>query len=491
MSGRISRVIRQTLDKAEGARIAVIFGNVPEWIASFVAVTSIGATAVAVHRASSLRDMVAALDMTDCGMVICDDEVAAALSGEASGRPAVAIGPAGNAIGAAHPLEPTEDTGRLSELTFARNDSVAPEHVAMIAFTSGSTSRPKGVELTHRSMTCGMMNALLGGALASAGARDRMQNVKHLPPTPFLASAFSHVSGYGTALLSMYVGSRILTTEKWDPKGAVECMLSQRATSLIGVTSQMLLELLQQGELAALGDFMRSLVVQGTALPPSLLRELKLSLPQVSIGAGYGLTETNGSVCMGSEAMLQDRPNTSGRPLPSVDLEIRRADGNEAGPGEIGEVLVRGAMLMRGYVNRPDATNRALQDGWFRTGDLGLIDADGFLYLTDRAEHFVVCGGGKVSCSAVAQVILDNKLAAEAFAFGVDDEGQEQTLVLAVSCPEEASADDAALIEALRLAGYGSLAPRVVRLRTSLPKTPSGKIDGHELRRQILTSVED
>lgn len=484
ISERISRVIRQRLGEVGGAKIAVIFHNVPEWIASFVAVTSMGATAVAIHRALRPRDIAAAVDATDCRMVLCDDEIAHALRDDVDGRCIVAIGPEGYVIGDTRPADAVDDAEGRCELTFDSGNSVQPESVAMIAFTSGSTSRPKGVELTHRSMTCGMMNALLGGALAATGNADRMRSAKRLAPIPFLAGPFSHVSGYGTAVLSLYVGGKIVTMGEWDASGATKLMCAERTTSVIGITAAMLGALLQ-GDVADLREFVRSVVVQGTALPQSLLRALKAALPEVSVGVGYGLTETNGAVCMGSEAMLSERPNTSGRPLPTVDVKILRADGTEAAPGQVGEVTIRGAMVMRGYVNLPGATGKVLQDGWFRTGDLGWVDEDRFLYVTDRAGHFFGSGGDKISCSAVAGVILDNELAAEAFAFGVTENGQNERLVLAVSGPKDVCADDSAIADALERAGYGSLAPHIMRLRTSLPRTPSGKIDGHELRRQI------
>lgn len=487
LSERILRAIRRTLGVTEGARIAVVFDNVPEWIASFVAVTSLGATVVAVHRTSPWREMLSAIEMVDCAMVICGEQLAGALSREVNGGRVVAVDAMGGLIGAIRSEQPADDADGATELTFGGSDSICPESLAMIAFTSGSTGRPKGVELTHRSMTCGMMNALLGGALAAAGAEGVVRSASHLPPAPFLAAPFSHVSGYCTALLSMYLGGRIVTMERWDPARAVELMLSEQATSLIGATAEMLGELLLEDDLRALAGFVRSVVAQGTALPQSLLRELKSALPRVSLGVGYGLTETNGSICMGSETMLRDRPGTSGKTLPTVDLKILCDDGKDAAPGQVGEVVVRGAMLMRGYLDMPDLTRRVLRDGWLRTGDRGWRDSEGCLYLADRAEHFIVCGGVKVPCSAVERVVLDNGLATEAVAFGSGGGDQGEGLLLAVvSHARGSSADDSAIVAALRRAGYGAIAPRIVRLGTSVPKTPSGKIDRRELRRRVL-----
>ncbi len=487
IAGRMSRAIRRALGNAAGARIALAFDNGPEWIAAFVAVTSMGGTAVALHWASGRRDM-SAIDTTDCAMVISNEAGAAALAAHGNRRPVVVVAATGDGAGSVDPAGLNDDADARSELPFAGNAAAEPDSVAMIAFTSGSTSRPKGVELTHRGMTCGIMNVLLGGALASTRPTELKQAAKPLPPTPFLAGPFSHVSGYGTLLLTMYVGGKAVALERWDPRRCVELMLAERATSLIGATAEMLKELLRQEGVTGLGDLLRSVVVQGTALPQSLLRELKSALPKVAIGTGYGLTETNGSVCMGSEAMLREHPNTSGRPLPTVDLKIRRDDGGEAEPAEAGEVVLRGAMLMRGYANQPDATARVLRDGWLRTGDWGWVDGEGFLYLADRADRLVVCGGVNVSCSAIERVVVDNGLADEAFAFGSGESDRTAGLVVVLSRLEGGDSDDAAIIDALRREINGLVAPRIVRLAGPFPRTPSGKIDGRELRRLALGS---
>lgn len=487
ISARMSRAMRRVLGNAAGARIALALDNGPEWIAAFVAVTSMGGTAVALHWASGRREMWA-IDMTDCAMVISSEAGAAVLAAHGNRRPVVVVDATGGGVGSAFPSDLIDNAGACGELPFAGNAAVEPDSVAMIAFTSGSTGQPKGVELTHRGMTCGVMNVLLGGALASTRSTELKQAAKPLPPTPFLAGPFSHVSGYGALLLTMYVGGKAVTLGRWDARRCVDLMLSQRATSLIGATAEMLKELLRQEGVTGLGDLLRSVVVQGTALPQNLLRELKSALPNVAIGTGYGLTETNGSVCMGSEAMLHQRPNTSGRPLPTVDLKIRRDDGGEAEPGEAGEVVLRGAMLMRGYANQPDATARVLRDGWLRTGDWGWVDGEGFLYLQDRADRLVACGAVNISCSAIERIIVDNDLADEAFAFGSEERGRTAGLVVVVSRLEAGDSDDAAIIAVLRQEINGSVTPRIVRLAGPFPRTPSGKVDGRELRRLTVGS---
>lgn len=483
ISSSISREICSALSDPFGARIALAFANVPEWVAAFIAATSLGATAVTPHRSWHPRDMIAALDSVDCDLVICDSEIANALEqGKSVRRTIVPRSPDGRSrIPFAGSLLSSSD-----EMP-AGTAMIRPDHVALIAFTSGSTGLSKPVELTHRGIVCGVMNTLLGGALASRQAAGVQRSTKPFTPAPFLATTFSHVSGYGAVLLTMYIGGTILTTQCLDPSRAVDLMRAGSATSLVGITSEMLTELLQQPELPQLAATLRSVVIQGTALQAPLVQQLKSVLPAASVGVGYGLTETNGSICVASEATLSHRPTTCGIPLPTVDLRIRREDGTEAPTGEIGEITIRGTMLMRGYANLPLVTARALKDGWLNTGDLGSVDSEGFLYLVARSAQSVNYGQSEISLAEIERVVLDNGFASEAFAFGIEDGTGTVRLVVAVT---GAHTDGASIVGALIQAGYGAFAiPRVVKLSTPIPKTPSGKVDRHELRRRLLSQM--
>jgi long-chain acyl-CoA synthetase len=171
-----------------------------------------------------------------------------------------------------------------------------------------------------------------------------------------------------------------------------------------------------------------------------------------------------------------------------VDLRIRRADGTEAERGETGEVVLSGAMVMRGYCNSPDASGKVLQQGWLRTGDLGRLDRDGFLHIDDRVSNIFVCNGVEVSCADVERVVLDSNLAAEAAAVAIEDTGRGTRLVVAIACDDRGTVDESRIVHALAGAGYTDGAqPHIVRL-DSLPRTVSGKVDRREVRRQVLAN---
>jgi len=233
---------------------------------------------------------------------------------------------------------------------------------------------------------------------------------------------------------------------------------------------------------------LRSVNVHGGHMHPALRQEVCDALPNVILGTGYGMTETNGSVCTASGAVLIEKPLTCGQPLPTVDLKIRRDDGSEASRGEIGEIFVRGAMVMKEYCNWPEATSRALRDGWLRTGDLGRLDADDYLEVVDRLSNISEYDGVWISHAEIERVAVDGTLAREAVALDVvvDQQSRTNKLVLVVVPQEGQACDVRRIAEQLLSAGVtGAARPEIIAVE-SLPRTASGKVDNRELRDRIL-----
>jgi acyl-CoA synthetase (AMP-forming)/AMP-acid ligase II len=204
---------------------------------------------------------------------------------------------------------------------------------------------------------------------------------------------------------------------------------------------------------------------------------------------GYGMTETNGTICQLVGPALLDRPAASGRILPTAEVKIVRDDGTEAACDEVGEVWVRGAMVMQGYCGNPQATADALRpDGWLRTGDMARIDGDGFLYIVDRKKHIVISGGENISCTEVEAAALEFPGVSHAAAMGVADARLGERLVLAMVA--HPSVDDEALKKHIagRLAIY-KVPRQIVRL-DELPYNALGKINRAALLPQVVALVE-
>jgi len=483
-------VSRHLVDEAgvrAGARVAVIAGNHPQWVISFVAITSIGATAVAIHNRTGLTEMVSALEDAEVDVVIADDTVARMLI-ERDGRRRILPILEVDSIPRVTPAEAGWESLDSAQLVRARQEiSIDPQFPALIAFTSGTTGRPKGVISTHLSMMTGMMNMLLGGALAAARDTARKPASRNTPPVSLVLAPLSYVGGYFNLLLMWYLGGRVVMLPDATGDVAVAKIQQEAVTGLVGATPTLVAEVLESARRRNDGaSSLRSINVHGGHLTPALRADIAEVLPQVILGTGYGMTETNGSICSASGSTLTSKPDTCGRPLPSVDLRIAREDGSDAPRGEAGEIFVRGAMVMQGYCGWPEATKSVLRDGWLRTGDLGILDTDDDLEIVDRVNNVLLCDGVRISHSQIERIVIDQCSARQAVTLGVEAVGGSHRVVI-VAVPQEGhSLDSNRITECLLQAGVGgTAAPRIVGV-DSLPHTPSGKVDSRELRRRIL-----
>jgi acyl-CoA synthetase (AMP-forming)/AMP-acid ligase II len=281
-------------------------------------------------------------------------------------------------------------------------------------------------------------------------------------PSALLAVPLFHSSGcYSIFLSNLLRGGKIVILQKWHAAQALELIERERITAFSGAPTMMwdLLRLDRSGrDLSCL----LSIGVGGQALQPHLLREIVAAFPNAILGGGYGMTESNGSVCLiaGEELLL--RPTSSGRVLAAADIKLVDDDDAEVEAGAVGEICLRGAMLMRGYCRRPDETATALRGGWLHTGDLGRLDADGYLHVIDRKKDIVI--------SVV-----------EAAAFGVSDARLGEILVLAVVTNRTVDAQVLKDHVAERLAIYK--VPRALLHSAELPRNALGKVNRNELRR--------
>ena len=473
-----------------GTRVALVAGNSPHWLISFVAITSVGATAVLLPERSGVAEMARILDIADCTVVIADRDVARSLAEQDASRTILPCNPVDCLPGEV--VERERAGLRAAHLPRAHQSlEIPPDTPALITFTSGTTGRPKGVVLTHRSMMTGLMNMLLGGALAAAKDTTKKPVVRNSSPVSLVLAPFSYISGYCNLLLMWYLGGRVVALPDPSVDAALDELETESVTALVGATPTLLVEILRSDRLTQLvASSLRSVNVHGGHMHPALRREVCAVLPNVTLGTGYGMTETNGSICAASGSVLIDRPLTCGQPLPTVDLKILRDDGSEAPRGEVGEIFVHGAMLMKEYCNWPEATARVLSDGWLRTGDLGRLDEEDYLELVDRVSDVLEYDGVRVSHSEIERVVIDGTLAREAVAMGIEDKRAGKTNLVLVVVPEPGQACDARRIaEQLLVAGVTGGSPPKILSVESLPRTASGKVDNRELRQRILAGT--
>lgn len=475
MAGAIQDMLRHRYGVVPGERVALIHRSSPEWIASFIATTAIGAVAVLIGTGCERSSLLRSLRQTRCAVVIADVEVAATLAQQSDCEPRGLLIPSSAGAPPAR--------GSMAHLP-----PIDPEQEAVIAFTTGSTSQPKAVVSSHRAVITGIFNMMLSSALAAIRERCRGLGLPRPASSPatLLLSPLDHLSGYTQLLLMMHVGGRVTLLPTWDSASAVRLISWQRISGVSGVNVLQLREVLRaadpvDGDISSLA----SIGIHGQSVNVNLLAEISERLPHARAATGYGLTETNGAVCAAVGADLSERPGTCGPIVPSVEGRVVDERGNDVPRGAVGEIWLRGAMLFCGYCDADGTPKSPLRGGWLATGDHGRIDEAGFLYLHDRGHDIVTFSGRKISLHAVERLACDSQLIDEAAALCVPAAGTASTLVVAV-VPRKSGTfrHEQMLHHLMREPWIAGCRVTVVELAI-MPRLRSGKIDRSALRRQL------
>jgi len=376
---------------------------------------------------------------------------------------------------------------------------IHPDDDVTIFYTSGTTGFPKGAQLTHRGSVHNIMhllfwalttaaadaNATAAGDIPAAAPVPAPEQPVYMAPTPLF-----HVTACNCLLHpATLTGGRIVLTYKWNPTRALELIEREQVTNFSGVPTM-------SRELLAHPDWSRrdhsslqSLGGGGAQLQPDLVEKIDQSLEGGVPSTGYGLTETHGIVTANSARFFLAKPSSCGPVMPTLDAQLVADDGTvlPAGPDAIGQLCVRGPVVIKGYLHRPDATAESIRDGWFNTGDIARIDADGFVFIVDRAKDMVLRGGENVYCSEVEVAIYEHDAVAEVAVFGVPDDrlGEDVGAVIVLRDDAQLDADGLRAFLDGRIAKHKI--PATIWFRdVPLPRNANGKFVKRELRTELL-----
>ncbi len=477
----LALTLRERYGIAVGQRVGIVLPTCPQWLMAFISITSIGGVATLIEPNASPERMVSALVAASCVAVIADESAARRLADFGLRCPIMVarIGERGQELfGAGAPFDDVEPQAHWPD----PDRAIDPEQEALIAFTSGSTGNPKGVVSSHRAVITGMMNMMLGGALAAARSSPPQpgSGQPRQLPSSLLLAPLAHIAGYSHLLLMLWVSGKVAMLPTWQLDEALELIEQEKLRTITGINADLLNQLLRSdprrhdlGSISAVG-------VHGCALRPALLREIQERLPGAAPVTGYGTTELNGSICVaaGREVILS--PHSCGPVVPSVDARILDEDGRELSAGAVGEIWVRGAMLMSGYCPAP-TQQPTLQDGWYRTGDWGSLDAHGNLVLAGRHQDFLSVCGSRLSYASLERLVCEFGSFDDAAVLFME-EGHRSRLVV-YGLPGRFSTANAAQV-AERLSREDGLPDCEIDVRIvgDLPRTLSGKIDRYALR---------
>jgi long-chain acyl-CoA synthetase len=443
---------------AVGDRVGIMLPNVPSFPVIYYGILRAGGIVVPMNVLLKGREV--GFYAADSGVKLLfawEECAAAAMEGASqAAAEAMVVGPG--------ELESLLDAGEPAREVAAR----AADDTAVILYTSGTTGQPKGAELTHGNLRRNIEITAIGLTALTEG--DILLGA--LP----LFHSFGQTCTMNSAVRT---GASLDLMPRFDATRALELMDRDGVTIFQGVPT-MYHALLHHPERDRYDTSNLRLCISGGApLPVQVLRGFEDAFG-ATILEGYGLSETS-PVASFNELGRERKPGSIGTPIEGVQMKVVDEDDNEVGPGDIGEIVIRGHNVMKGYWKRPDATEEVMRGGWFHSGDMARMDEDGYFFIVDRKKDMILRGGYNVYPREIEEVLYEHPAVLEAAVVGVSDErlGEEVGAAITLKPGAEADADDLREFVRQRVAAYKY--PRRIWFVDALPKTATGKI----LKREI------
>lgn len=478
----------------KGDRVAIAMRNLPEWIVAFFAATVCGAIAVPLNAWWTGEELAYGLADSGAAMLVADDERWARIAPHRDTLPALR-----RILVSRATTVPGEGVERIEDVIGTPHDwatmpvrdlpdaALVPDDDATILYTSGTTGKPKGALGTHRNF---MTNILSTGY---AGARMYLRRGEPVPEPSHKVGLtvipLFHATALSAGLMgAMAAGATTIYMRKFEVVRAMEIIERERVNSTGGVPT-IAWQLLEHPERDRYDlSSLETIGYGGAPSAPELVRKIAGELKALP-GNGWGMTETTATVTTHLGEDYLNRPDSCGPPVAVAELKIMDADGaHELPSGEVGELWARGPMVVKGYWNKPEATAATFIDGWVRTGDLARIDAEGFVFILDRAKDMIIRGGENIYSSEVENVLYAHPAITDCALIGLPHRtlGEEPAAVVHLAPGEQAGEAELQAWVRARLAAFK--VPVAIRfVAETLPRNANGKI----LKRDLKGLFED
>ena len=407
----------------KGDRIGIAARNSANWMIAYMGTLMAGGCATLLNGWWTGEELAYGIDLCECSLILADDQRAARLEGHDIAAPVVVFDHGEPAAGLA-PIWAEGDTAMrmLGEL--------GPDDLATILYTSGSTGHPKGAYSDHLGVVSGPMNYVAQTAMILQILTERGE-APSVQPSALVAVPLFHVTGEIPLFLQSFaLGRKLVLMPKWDALEALRLLEAEQITYFVGVPL-MSYEMAVHPEREKFDLSSCKSCAAGVApRPPEHVTRIRKAFPEGFPLLGYGLTETNAIGCGNLNENYMAKPGSTGMPSkPLVDMAILDDDGNTLPTGEVGEVSIRSVANFLGYWRNEEATKAAYtDDAYFRTGDLGYLDEDNYLFIVDRKKDIIIRGGENISCIEVEEAIYGHESVAECSVFGVPDERLGETV---------------------------------------------------------------
>ena len=441
-----------------GDRVGIMLPNVPYFPVIYYGVLRAGAVVVPMNVLLKRREV--AFYLTDSGAKVlfawhgfAEDAQSGA---EDAGAECVIVTPGEfeRTVGAASPRTEVVDTD--------------DDDTAVILYTSGTTGTPKGAELTHHNL---LRNAKVSRDLFSAGS-----DAVTLGALPLFHS-FGQTCSMNATILA---GGTLTMIPRFDPAKALEIIERDHVNIFMGVPTMYGAMLHEPNRGKYDTSQLKLCVSGGSALPVELLKGFEQAF-RCKILEGYGLSETS-PVASFNHPDRERKPGSIGTPIEGVEMKVVDDEDNEVPRGEVGEIVIRGHNVMKGYWQRPDATEETIRDGWFHSGDMAQVDADGYYFIVDRKKDLIIRGGYNVYPREIEEVLYEHPAVREAAVLGIPHDEYGEEIGAAVTLKEGASATPDELRDFVKEQVAAYKYPRYIWFMDELPKGPTGKILKREIK---------
>ena len=445
---------------ARGDRVGLMMPNIPAFPVAFYGALTAGAVVVPMNPLLKGREVAYYLGDSGARLLFAWRDFAGEAAKGAADAGAQVI-----------QVDDVDLNGVLADVAAAPADGpaeAADTDDAVILYTSGTTGQPKGAQLTHGGLTRN----------ASLTAKTLLRN--HQDDVMMGCLPLFHVFGLTCGLnATVWAAGTLTLLPRFDAGKALEVIGRDRVTIFEGVPTMYAGMLHHPAADSADTTSLRVCVSGGAAMPVEILRGFEEKFGCIIL-EGYGLSETS-PVASFNHPDQPRKPGSIGTPVEGVEMRLFGDGGSEVAAGEVGEIAIRGHNVMKGYWGRPEATAEAIPDGWFRTGDLGRVDADGYYFIVDRKKEMIIRGGYNVYPREIEEVLYEHPAVAEAAVIGMPhaELGEEVGAAVALKAGASATPEELQQFAKDRVAAYKY--PRKVWLVDTLPKGPTGKI----LRREV------
>jgi long-chain acyl-CoA synthetase len=508
-----SYVLSKECGIGKGDKVIIAMRNYPEWIVSFMGITMLGAVAVPVNAWWNEHEFAHVIKHSQASLVIVDDKRFDVLNSTLQNlKIACLIARPNqeqnqslclmtkinqfitNSRDLENSLEPNNSLGlnnKLKRSVQQQQYKVESNDIATIFYTSGSTGSPKGAVSNHESVLTALYTWLmLGSAAVIANGAGEVEPA--FAPAALLTVPLFHVTGCHTLfLLSMLIGRKTVMMPYWDAALALKLIEQERVTYFNGVPT-MSMELMNHPDKDNYDlDSLVDICAGGAARAPEHVRKISQLFKSGNPSCGYGLTETNALGAVNGPVEYLAKPTSAGLPTPPiVDVKIFNDENQPLPQGDIGEIAIKSISNIIGYWQDEKATLAAFSDGYFKTGDLGYLDEDGFIYIVDRIKDIIIRGGENISSLEVENAIYKHPSTLEASVFGLPDQRLGEVVGAVVCINNSEPVDEHSLqLFLAELIAHFKVPHKIWLVKQSLPRLGSGKIDKRTLKAHYLSLI--